>query len=336
MKKFIVSILVALSVAASAFSATKYSAPQLVYSLPKTVLSIEITLTRTEIKVGPYYKYSERLLAIKDAATEDKVEWTLNQVRVKPVGIPDKDKTFKLKTAKSIVLNDKGIICGLNVDNESVKQENKDEFAEPIVIRLDDNNFDPSAYYEEQLEANSIGRMAESAAKQIYRIGDSRASLATGDMEHMPADGESMKMMFDQMDSQEKALMALFEGKKRTTEVKKILLYVPAKKSVKDELVFRVSKLGGVVEKDDLTGDPVYLTITAKKNETPSAQTNKGEFFYNMPGSARVQLTYNNQLIFDADMQIAQMGSIQALPSAYKSAKLIFDPTTGALIKIGK
>jgi hypothetical protein len=91
-----------------------------------------------------------------------------------------------------------------------------------------------------------------------------------------------------------------------------------------------------VVEKDDLTGDPVYLTITAKKNETPSAQTNKGEFFYNMPGSARVQLTYNNQLIFDADMQIAQMGSIQALPSAYKSAKLIFDPTTGALIKIGK
>jgi hypothetical protein len=35
-------------------------------------------------------------------------------------------------------------------------------------------------------------------------------------------------------------------------------------------------------------------------------------------------------------MQIAQMGSIQALPSAYKSAKLIFDPTTGALIKIGK
>ena len=130
----------------SAFSATKYSAPQLVYSLPKTVLSIEITLTRTEIKVGPYYKYSERLLALKDAATEDKVEWTLNQVRVKSVGVPDKDKTFKLKTAKSIVLNDKGIICGLNVDNESVKQEDKDELAEPIVIRLDDNNFDPSAY----------------------------------------------------------------------------------------------------------------------------------------------------------------------------------------------
>ena len=87
MKKFVLSTLAALSLTASVFSASKYSAPQLMYSLPKTVLSIEITLTRTEIKVGPYYKYSERLLAIKDAATEDKVEWTLNQVRVKPVGL---------------------------------------------------------------------------------------------------------------------------------------------------------------------------------------------------------------------------------------------------------
>ena len=199
---------------------------------------------------------------------------------------------------------------------------------------MDDNNFNPSAYYEDQLEAVSIGRMAECAAKQIYRIRDSRTSLATGDMERMPADGESMRQMFDEMDREEKDLMALFEGKKRVTEVKKVIVYIPSKKSVKDELVFRVSKSGGVVDKDDLTGAPVYLSITAKKNDMPSAQLNGGNLYYNVPGTARVQLTYNNQLMFDADMQIAQLGSTQALPSSFSKAQLHFDPNTGALLNV--
>lgn len=314
-------------------SAKKVSSPQVLYSLPRTQLAFEITLSRTDIKAGPYFNYGERLLALKDVATEDKVVWTLNQINVMPIGEPDKDKTFKIKSAKSLVLNDRGIICGLNVENV---EPNKSGVAtnEPIVVRLADNDFDPRAYYEEQLQANSLSMMAENAAKQIYRIRDSRVSLSTGDVVKMPADGESMRIMFDEMDKQEAALVALFEGKKHTTEVKKVIFYTPGKKSVQNELVFRISKSGGVVEKDDLTGDPVYLTITAKKNDVPSADVGSGELFYNIPGSARVQLTYQNQLIFDADIQIAQMGSIQALPSSYKNSKLRFNPATGALIEI--
>lgn len=310
----------------------KHSDPQVVYALPKTVLAIEVELERTETKVGPYYRYANRYLRLKDVATEDQVTWRLKSVNVKPAAEPDKEKTFKVSSARGLWLNEKGIICGLNIAPQKAGTDSVGSYASKM--ELQDNQFDPSAYYEEQISATSDSREAELAAQQIYRIREARLSLATGDLTKMPSDGKSMQLMFDKMDKAESSLMSLFVGKKSTTTVKKIILYTPAKKSVGGEVVFRVSKKGGVVGRDDLSGTPVYISITAKKSEMPSAVTSTGELFYNLPGSARVELTMDNQTLFDADLLIAQMGSIQALPASYKSSGLRYNPITGALVGI--
>ena len=60
--------------------------------------------------------------------------------------------------------------------------------------------------------------------------------------------------------------MELFVGKKVVTTETYTYYYTPSNKSTKDEVIFRVSPTAGVVEKDDLSGLAVYLTISANKN----------------------------------------------------------------------
>ena len=60
--------------------------------------------------------------------------------------------------------------------------------------------------------AGSTARQAEVAAKQIYRIRESRLNILTGDADNLPPDGEAMKLVIQQLEEQEKALTNLFTG----------------------------------------------------------------------------------------------------------------------------
>ena len=53
------------------------------YSLPKTSLAIHATVTKYTCKAGPYYKYAEKYLGVKDAITEDKTYYILTRLRFK-------------------------------------------------------------------------------------------------------------------------------------------------------------------------------------------------------------------------------------------------------------
>ena len=66
--------------------------------------------------------------------------------------------------------------------------------------------------------AGSTAKQAEVAAKQIYRIRESRMNILTGDADNLPPDGEAMKLVIQQLEEQEKALTNLFTGI-RTKEV---------------------------------------------------------------------------------------------------------------------
>ena len=76
----------------------------------------------------------------------------------------------------------------------------------------------------------------------------------------MPKDGAQLKLMLDQLTMQETALTQLFKGTVDTsTEVFTIEL-TPAEFT--DRMVlFRFSEKVGVVDNDDLSGEPVYLSL---------------------------------------------------------------------------
>ena len=63
---------------------------------------------------------------------------------------------------------------------------------------------DASVFSEELLMAGSTAKQAEVAAKQIYRIRESRLNILTGEADNLPPDGEAMKLVIQQLEEQEK------------------------------------------------------------------------------------------------------------------------------------
>lgn len=315
----------------------KVHEPAVIYSLPKTVLVLELEVSKVTEKPGPYFNYSDRLLALKDVVKEQKTYWEISNVRVYDKGVPDKNKTFELTDKNAnIQLTREGLICGINypcpVDSEPVKIKDKS-----TKDKEDNASFDNMVLTEDQLVANNVSKMAENAAKQIFRIRDSRLNLITGDNEKLPADGESLKLMLKKMDQAEASLMELFTGKKIKSTITRTVEITPDK-GMKNEVIMRFSTLNGLVDKDDLSGTPFYMTVTNEKNQLSSAST-KGEsgYFYNIPAKARVEISFGDKPFFDEIIPVAQFGSVQALPDKLaKKGKVRYEPKTGTILSIEK
>lgn len=176
------------------------------YSLPKTQLIIDAEVTKVTCKAGPYYKYAEKYLGVKDAVTEDKVYYELGKLSLVNKGIPDPDNTYIVEFKSGTVapyayLTEDGLLCSINAEytpEESELESIKKNGQGPAKVT------DASVFSEELLMAGSTARQAEVAAKQIYRIRESRLNILTGDADNLPPDGEAMKLVIQQLEEQEK------------------------------------------------------------------------------------------------------------------------------------
>jgi hypothetical protein len=113
---------------------------------------------------------------------------------------------------------------------------------------------------EEFMLASSESKLAEGAAKQIYRIRERRTALLTADVEHLPADGSSFNAMLEGMNKMERELTELFVGK-TTIEPQIQTLIITPDSEQNNKILFRFSALRGVVQPDDLSGIPFYMNI---------------------------------------------------------------------------
>lgn len=322
----------------------KENEPAVIYSLPKTVLKIEVEVSQVAEKPGPYFNYSERFLALKDVVKEYKNYWEISDMHVTVIGEPDKNKTFQLSPSETnnVQLTREGLICGINypcnTDLEALsataKKLNAAELEKENATNALYNNM---VLTEDQLVANSTAKMAENAAKQIYRIRDSRLSLITGESDKVPSDGESLQLMLKRMDQSEQALVELFAGKKAKITLIKEIIITP-EKGMKNEVIFRFSTLNGLVEKDDLSGAPVTMTVINEKNYLQSASTKKESgFFYNIPSKARIEISFGDKLYYDEVVPVAQFGTVQALPAKVaKKGKVKYESKTGSILSIEK
>ena len=318
-------------------TADKHNEYGLVFSLPQTHLDLEVVATKTTRKAGPYYQYAEKYLGIPGAITQDSEEWSLTSVKVNPYGVPDPEEEylmqFKSGSNGYIVLDENGLLLSINTDpvvDSIVPTEPKAKKKSPL-----DHNDYAKVYSEELLMSASTAKMAEVAAKQLYRIRESRLNLVTGEVDELPADGESFKLVIQQLDEQEAALTALFMGTTQTETVVKHIDYLPVEETT-NEVVFRISDLYGVVAADNLSGAPIYVDNKGNVKKMP-----KNAVPYAIPGKAEVTLTDGKKALFKGEVPVAQFGVIFGLdPLLFTDKKnpscVTFYPQTGAIRQLGK
>jgi hypothetical protein len=319
----------------------------IVYSLPKTSLLINAEVTKNTCKAGPYYRYAEKYLGVKNPIEEDNVYYELENATLVNKGIPDLEQTYMIEFKPGTVapyayLTEDGMLCAINTeytppaDEPDGVQKGK---AGPVKAT------DISIFSEELLMAGSTAKQAEVAAKQIYRIRESRMNILTGDADNLPPDGQAMQLVIQQLEEQEKALTNLFTGV-CTKESDYYDVSITPYDNLDKEVLFRFSDKLGIIAADDLGGMPVYMNLKATERapvpdpkETEKKEKAMKGVIYNLPGKAVVDITMNKKTLFKGEVQIIQFGSREGLaPVMFEDkkapVKVLFYPETGAIKQI--
>jgi hypothetical protein len=316
----------------------------IIYFMPKTQVAVTLTYECVEQTPGIFYQYAQRYLGTNDIITETSTSYNIKHLALGIHTIADSTRAYKVPTQcmnhlQLLTLSKDGRLLGYNCPAPTHQPT---EFVQTPSNSVLDKANSVLPLLEEQFIAGSTAKMAEGAAKMIYRIRETRLHLLAGEVEHLPADGLSMQLVLEQLNTQEQELVALFIGNTKVTEHKHTFYYTPSN-SVNNEIIGRFSIHEGVVSMDNLSGEPIYINLTANKLTQYKAYTQPkkevGHIYYNLPGSADVQIQYKD-ITVNQHFAIAQYG--YAVPLANKmffgspNFSIIFDPETGNISSIKK
>lgn len=315
-----------------------------VYYLPKTVLRIAVTATRTTLHPGDFHNYAQRFMRLNDATHKEQTQWKIDKIQMVACGVPDTSKAhlvvLKKNTAAPLcTLTDDGVLLAINAQTEQPKPITTDNIHSTATTKVNSRDF----FNQEILSAGSELKMAELTAAEIYNIRESRSELTKGEADYMPKDGEQLKLMLQKLDEQENALMQMFKGYTDTETKTWEIVYTPALDKDK-EILARFSDQNGLVDKDNLSGEPIYITIS-NKNTVPAGRTEITDkrlidkvVYYNIPSQAEVELAFLGNTLIKSQMPIAQFGHEEYLTddlfNRRATCHIWFNPITGNIQKI--
>lgn len=335
---------------AQRFTATKANEYGIAYTLPVTAIDITIEAEFTREDPGEFYKYAPKYLNVNNPTSESSLSAKIKSVTVSTHGVADPDKrylvTLKSSQAPFIIVNEDNIPLAINTDKLYDAEQPTlpvAQSAQPTPLQTDAAR---QVITQEMLQSHSSAKRAELAAEQIYALRQSRTDLITGQAEQMPPDGAAMKIVMDNIETQEQALMAMFLGTKSSyTEVRTFTITPTA--DINRQIIARISATSGIVDANDLSGFPVYLTIKeTARGEMPVNEKGetlpfpKGGVAYTIPGQAQVTVTADGKEWIRKEVNLAQSGIIYGMaPANFTDKKapvyLLFDPATGAAAEVG-
>lgn len=290
------------------------------YFLPRTALRLVVEAEKTVVRPGEMHKYAFKYLRLNDVPTAETTVWRIKSVRVQPYGVPDTKKAFNIKVksktiAPLVSLTRDGILLAINQEaQETMLPAIPADVPAPALANPRD------FMNQEMLTATSTAKQAELCAQEIYDIRESRNALTRGEADNMPKDGQQLQLMLAQLDAQSAALEQLFKGTTQTSTHYFTLNVIPTEE--KQQIAFRFSQLLGVVDKDDLSGAPVYLSISpvaqlpkAVQDEAVAKKKDKMEkgVYYNVPVREAVKVFDARNTYFEMECPMGQFGTTEVL-----------------------
>lgn len=331
------------------FTASKLNEYGLVYTLPLTVVNVTVEVERSVSTPGEFYRYAKKYLNM-EPVVKPSVSHTVKSVVVTTSGQADEQQRyivqFKSGSSPFIMLTDSDFPVALNteeVPQPSAVKLPSARAAEPTVLQTPAA---AQAVTAEMLQSSSSAKRAELAAARIYELRQSRSDIISGSADQMPSDGQAMKLALDNLAAQEAALTAMFVGTEQTSTQVRTYAWTPGNDD-ESVVIARVSATDGLVDADDLSGDPLYLDfkVTAqaempRNDKGEEKRFPKGGLAYRIPGSADVSVTYAGEQVAEAQCEVAQLGVVFGLePGLFTDKKApayaTFDPATGAIITLG-
>ena len=331
-------------------TADRHNEYGLVYSLPMTSLSVNVTAVKTVERAGKYRQYAAKCLGIDNVVAEDRTRWEITGVSVTPFGVAYDDNQYlmQLKPGAStfISVDDNGMLLAINTDADA--PEAPETGTAVVSSTQQDNDADEYLQYvnEDFLASQSSLKQAQMLAESIMEVRDAKIALTRGTADNMPTDGKQLELMLASLRRQEESMTRVFTGDVYTEQINASFTFTPGEDG--RTVLTRVSDYDGFTDADDYAGEPLYISVKeTDKAELPTDE--KGEVkklprdavMYTIPGRAQVSLTWRGKTIWSGEFDMAQYGVQFGLnPSLFTDRKnpsyVIFDTATGGVRKIGQ
>ncbi|NCO54187.1 MAG: hypothetical protein COS14_02545 [Bacteroidetes bacterium CG02_land_8_20_14_3_00_31_25] len=330
------------------------------YMLPRNIISIDIELTEIKTINGPYYKFAEKFLGIKNVPQSNSIEYFISNADLKVLSEPDSNNLYFVipsckKQIKSISLTNTGIITSINSDNTE-KYDNErannlvnnyipfqsETFTELsqkdfIKIKIDtiwkqvkiDTNFVRIPVQKKTIDTLSFESKAKEAAHHILRLRKRLFKLLTGAYEKVPI-MNSVSDVIKELKNEEEEYLSLFIGKTFTYKLNYRYYYTPDNKDYgkKVDLCF-YSSTKGISNNNFTNNKPVVLEInnngTLSRLDTTfnkfNKASNKKGFVYRIPEIVTASLIVGENILIEKQVSISQLGVLCNLPVNYINKK---------------
>jgi hypothetical protein len=277
------------------------------YSLPRTVIRIDVEIDRIENYKGPYAEYALKYLGLKNVVMANSVEYKINGMKVTTSQQPDPDQYYFLelpgKLSKSekaglVSFTESGLILGTipeKIDTLAKEEKiiNKEEpglatekevFPEIFKYSADVNffekvdtiirkvNIDTMTLERQYLKRTVVEKSPEQKAKEasdyIVKIKDNRFNLISG-FQEVNYNRETLEYMDLQLKQMETEYMKLFTGISLHKTLTFSFYYTPNPNQVNMEVpIFKYMKSKGMMELDEPGGK--IVTIKVQRSGTTS------------------------------------------------------------------
>lgn len=314
------------------------------YYLPQTALRFALQIEKSTYTPGEFAGYASRYLKRNDVSLSPLTTYRIVGLKLTSVAQPDTAKFFTAKadakhSIRSLERDDNGVLVAVNAQPRKVEQPRPFRPA-PKPAPLNPHDY----MTEEILSAGSKAKMAELCVTEIYDIRENKGMLNKGQADFMPKDGEQLRIMLRNLDTQENALMQLFVGTTEKDTLEQVVTFVPTRE-VDKQLLFRFSKYLGMTDTDDLGGSPYYIKIEDLHSmptlngvtDTRKDKDNVG-IYVNLPGKIRASVYNGNALMGAYELYAAQFGKLESISGEMFSRKyttsIVLNPVTGSIEKI--
>ncbi len=321
-----------------------------IYSLPRTVLRMDVDFVRTTKIKGPYADFAKKYLAINKVIEEENTVWKIEDINISTYEDADPEQVYKVKTGEEPVsfgnffeLSKQGLIIDLSKPD---KQEQELKYLKDVENRMVDFKdltvygnigfvkdtlyrlvFKDSAFVKvpmlkNQAQAKSLDEKAEEAADFIFEIRHQRLLFISGENNPLP-EGSSVKLALNELNRLENEYLSLFIGKTYNDTVHYSFEITPTGNEVEDRTtIFRFSKEYGLFNESIVEGTPVIIEfqpggssgMVSKLGEEKPSSVSENKLFYRIADKTNVRVSMANQPLLQERIHIYQYGKVVSLP----------------------
>ena len=325
-----------------------------IYYLPQTTLEIRVKVTKETLIPGPFYKYAEKYLCIKNAPSASSSDISIENVQVNKIQQPDPNACFMVVSDReaNIVYNSKGIIVGYNCGEPSDMQSSDSEshftkesnFEMPVftdygvkrnfigntdttykVVEID-SVFQKIPIYNTVIVSKDEEMKAEEAANYIIKIRKRLFKILTAqfDTDTPPSD---IDVMVNGLKELEQRYLELFIGK-ITKQTNEFVFYYTPQSDLNEERVpiCYITSDDEVVSQKTESSEPVYLIL---KNANAAKEVSnfygrqydlkkkekKTGLYYRIPSEVTLSVDFEDFTYYRGIVTVPQCGYLGHLPA---------------------